>query len=287
MKLSIENIVRAVRLAKYIKTGRGPLGIDLSLTNRCNFNCFFCGNRGQESCDMDTDMLDCLLSGLKDMGTKEITLSGNGEPTLYETFWPVVNRCYLDGMKVKLVTNGSNLGQIDKRRYLMLHKLTVSLNSIDPDVHKLIHCYGGQSRLYSILRNISRLLAIDAKRIQINYVECSYNAIEDTSAIEKKWGLKFVKRIVNDGHCNLRKSALPCYAGYYGGFIESNGNYRICVYSYPVGNLRDKPLSQLYRENIDTIKKLTKGYMHSYGCMSCPDVEMYSKDFHLVGRYLN
>jgi MoaA/NifB/PqqE/SkfB family radical SAM enzyme len=283
MKLTIENAVRAVRLAKYIRNGKGPLGVDLSLTNRCNFNCFFCGSRGQEPCDMDSDTIDALLHDLHKMGTKEITLSGNGEQMLHPNFWDVVD----EDFKVKAVTNGSKLDEITEERFKALHKLAISLNTVDFREHCRIHGHENGNQFSVIRIEIARLLTYPnaRKKLQINYVQCKYNKDEDTSYYEKKWGLKFCKRPVNLGN-NPPHDILPCYAGYYGGFIESNGDYRICVHSPVVGNIIETPFAQLYQAQRLRLAGLAKGYEYCDACHTCPDVLMYSKDFNRIGRFI-
>jgi MoaA/NifB/PqqE/SkfB family radical SAM enzyme len=281
MKLTIENIFRGIRLARYIKSGRGPLGIDLSLTNRCNFNCFFCSSRGQEPCDMDSDTIDALLYDLKKMGTKEITLSGNGEQMLHPNFWDVVDSDF----KVKVVTNGSMLDSVTKERFAKLHKLTISLNAFDVISYMTIH--GTQLDVKFVTDHIDRLLTYPnaRKKLQINYVQCEYNKDEDTSYYEKKWGVKFCKRPVNLGN-NPCHELMPCYAGYYGGFIESNGDYRLCVHSPVVGNIIETRFEQIYRGQTLRLAGLMKGYEYCDACRSCPDALMYSKDFNRVYRFI-
>jgi len=154
MKLNLENAIRAAKLIKIIKKGEGPLGMDISLTNRCNFNCFFCVSRDEKPCDMDSDVLDNLLYDLFAMGTSEITLSGNGEQMLHKNFWDVVNSQF----KVKIVTNGSVLHKICEERFRKIHKLTISLNSVVAMNHIKIHQIDSLHTLPNIIAQIEKLL---------------------------------------------------------------------------------------------------------------------------------
>ena len=57
-----------------------------------------------------------------------------------------------------ILTNGSTLENITYDIYNSLHRISISLNSVNPNNHKLIHGYSGVSKYNDILQNIKRLL---------------------------------------------------------------------------------------------------------------------------------
>ena len=85
----------------------------LSVTNKCNFSCFYCSNEGQnhgESDFVDTKFLKKLFLRLKeeDVYIKKINLTG-GEPLLHKEIIEIVNLASLISNEVTLNTNGSLL----------------------------------------------------------------------------------------------------------------------------------------------------------------------------------
>jgi MoaA/NifB/PqqE/SkfB family radical SAM enzyme len=126
----------------------------------------------------------------------EILFSGIGEPFLHERFLEIIDACR--GCKVKVITNGSKLEQVSASIFSKIHKLIISLNSIDSKTHQLIHDYSGASILPNILDNIERLLTLPRarKKLRINYVVTKENLeeLEAVFRLSHKWNVNFVFR---------------------------------------------------------------------------------------------
>ncbi len=105
---------------KYIAWQRGdgpktpswlmPISINLDLTTACNFHCAHCIDldtlNTKERYDHET-----LLASLKNMaerGLRSVIIIGGGEPTLYQKFEEVVIFLKKNGVKVAIVSNGTN-----------------------------------------------------------------------------------------------------------------------------------------------------------------------------------
>jgi len=343
-----ENISRAFRLIRIVnfdpwKT-TGPLSIELNMTSACNYKCYFCNAHSylKEKCphaqSLSDETIDCLLEDIRLLKIQEILFAGDGEPFLHKRFLDVIDAC--KGRKVKILTNGSKLKQVSASVFANIHKLTISLNSIDDETHRLIHGYQGNSQLPYILENIERLLSLPRarKKLQINYVVTKDNLeeLETTFQLSHKWNVFFAARPASiqfdefqpkglspyqmrlvkkkigqilqkpslsanaiaslkysqhyfrsEKAYNTRDHLLPCYAGFYGAYLESNGDYLICVHcKEPMGNINRQRLAELWRSNEFQERLYAASLMHENNkricaaCVHCPDVETYSALFH-------
>jgi len=346
----LENTSRALRLIRIInfnpRYGIGPLSIEVCLTTACNFRCYFCNAHSQlkEKCSqahsLSDETIDCLLEDVHLLKIPEILFSGDGEPFLHKRFLEILDSCR--GCKVKIVTNGSKLEQVSASIFAKIHKLTISLNSIDSETHQLIHGYGGAGKLPDILENIKRLLTLPRakQKLQINYVVTKENLeeLESVFRLSHKWDVFFAARPISIGFNELqpkgltthemhsvrekngqisqepslspnaiaslkysrhyfrkgeaykpRNHLLPCYAGFYSAYLESNGDYLICVHcKEPLGNVNQQRLAGLWRSNPFQACLCAASLMHENNiktcsaCVHCPDVETYSMHFHRV-----
>jgi len=89
-----------------------PISVELSLTDRCNFECDWCSDlmlRARQNGHMDERVVYSLLDDLAEGGTKGIVIEGGGEPTLHRSFADIIRRIDETGMAAGLITNGSIL----------------------------------------------------------------------------------------------------------------------------------------------------------------------------------
>lgn len=95
-----------------------PVHVRIKPINRCNHNCWYCAYRAdslQLGSGMDVndripgpkmfEIADDLIA----MGVKAVTFSGGGEPLLYKPLPEVIERLAAGGVRIGLLTNGSNL----------------------------------------------------------------------------------------------------------------------------------------------------------------------------------
>ena len=84
-----------------------PLHPSLNLTNRCNATCKWCACRDVDrSLTMPTGEAIQVLSRFGRMGTRAVTITGGGEPTLHDGLGCVLHHCDTRKLKIGLVTNG-------------------------------------------------------------------------------------------------------------------------------------------------------------------------------------
>lgn len=87
-----------------------PINVELSLTNRCNFNCVWCSDKAIKEAfggDLGKDIIFKLFEDLGKNGTRGVCIEGGGEPTLYRDFKDVVLKAQECGLKLGMLTNGS------------------------------------------------------------------------------------------------------------------------------------------------------------------------------------
>ncbi|MBU2547377.1 MAG: radical SAM protein [Proteobacteria bacterium] len=347
----VENAPRVARLIRLLDFDRaaslGPLLLELSLTSACNYRCYFCyahSHLKRETVrpgNLAEDVYEGLIRDILALKVPEVRLAGSGEPLLYPGAIRMIER-YGSRFKINLVTNGRYLDKVTPLIFRNLNKLTVSLNSLDPEVHQRIHGYAGPSQLENILERTRALLALpDAgRKLQINYVlsDDNHQEIGRLLDLARSWNVMFcirplavdfeetrpkklpeaarldildrVDRLAGDGRRlpprfrdsleYLRQSLQvsrgysqeagrlpPCYAGFYGGFIESNGDYKMCCHcDRAVGNLNESSFLDLWRSRAVRRARFNAALMDRTGrpvcgyCYDCPEAEGYSALFH-------
>lgn len=124
--------------------GRSLRDLRLSVTDRCNFRCRYCMPREKFGADhaflpraelLDFDELTRLVGVFARLGVVKVRLTG-GEPLMRRDLATLVrNIVDVPGIEdVALTTNGSLLrAQAADLRAAGLHRLTVSLDTLDPD----------------------------------------------------------------------------------------------------------------------------------------------------------
>jgi organic radical activating enzyme len=90
-----------------------PVHVQILPTNRCNLKCGFC-SCAEEDRELEMDMNDIheLFRVLPKLGTKAITITGGGEPTMFPHLGSLVFEAWRRNIKVGLVTNGLLLDDI-------------------------------------------------------------------------------------------------------------------------------------------------------------------------------
>ncbi len=139
------NLLKGLVTAETAKTG--PFYVSIDLTQRCNLRCIGCpyksGDRSEllrenlsaeeaalpQEKDMPVPVFKKLCRELKDMGTKELILQGQGEPLFHPRIFDIIAIAKDEGFKLLLLTNGTLLDEENCRALidLGLDMLKVSL----------------------------------------------------------------------------------------------------------------------------------------------------------------
>ncbi len=147
------------------------LGIDVVPYKTCTFDCVYCecGATTDKTCTRSeffplTELLDELEKGLSGMRSKPdvITLSGAGEPTLYERTGDLVRETKrLSGLPVAVITNSSLLDRADVREELLESDILLpSLDTADEKTFRLLNRPHPECSLASIVEGLEKFLGV-------------------------------------------------------------------------------------------------------------------------------
>jgi MoaA/NifB/PqqE/SkfB family radical SAM enzyme len=128
---------------------KAPDVVQIDLTDRCNSHCLACWthspflkrNGVSAASDLDVSVLKVFIEDIAGWGTREIIISGGGEPFLYPHIWDVLEFIKKTGLCFRLNTNLTLLGKDDIRR----------LASFDNLASITISAWSGEALLYSKL----------------------------------------------------------------------------------------------------------------------------------------
>ena len=84
-----------------------PYYLQLKPTNKCNANCSYCSEaKWDRSLELHYNVIYRLLDCFRTLGTRAVSISGGGEPTVHPHFVKIIECAYRIGMEVGLTTNG-------------------------------------------------------------------------------------------------------------------------------------------------------------------------------------
>lgn len=158
--------------------GRPLRDLRVSVIETCNYRCPYCMPEGAtpEETALDRarrlsfDQIEIAVRAFVRAGVRKIRLTG-GEPLLRRNLHELVARLVaVDGVEdLALTTNGSLLAtQAQALRAAGLHRLTVSLDALDPAVFKAMS--GGRGDVADVLAAIAAAEAAGFANIKLNTV---------------------------------------------------------------------------------------------------------------------
>jgi len=150
----------------------------LSVIEACNFRCPYCMPADKVPDDygfdaasrLSFDEIETLVRGFVHVGVSKLRLTG-GEPLLRKRLPELIARlAMIKGLSdIALTTNGSLLaGQAQALRAAGLHRITVSLDALDPAVFRAMS--GGRGEVADVLAGIDAARAAGFKPIKLNCV---------------------------------------------------------------------------------------------------------------------
>ena len=159
--------------------GRPLQDLRISVMDRCNFRCIYCMpeekfhsgfNFLNSNERLSFDEIFRLTKLFTDLGIKKIRITG-GEPLLRVNLSELIGDIStIDKIEdIALTTNGVLLKKYaEELKACGLNRITVSLDSIDPDQFKLMT--GGRGNLETVLQGIDEALSVGFKKVKINAV---------------------------------------------------------------------------------------------------------------------
>lgn len=142
------------------------------LTTKCNENCKYC-YRFLNMPDVEYEQNEKILRKLIKDGVKEITWTG-GEALLYKGFIDLLKIAKENGVKSKLITNGTIVANNNDIREICnyLDSLTLSIDSVDDNVNIEL---GRGKQHYSNIKTVLEYLKNRKLKVNINTVVSKVN----------------------------------------------------------------------------------------------------------------
>ncbi|MBF0557356.1 MAG: radical SAM protein [Nitrospirae bacterium] len=258
-----------------------PVSVELSLTNRCNFDCVWCSDkdlRARINGDIELEVIKRLLVDLKAGGTEGIVIEGGGEPTIHKGFSDVVNLSYDLGFGVGLITNGSipiKRGLADKFKWIR-----VSLDASNAEEQRALKGNDGFERIMSNIKTLcsskatvgigyvvtsKNLGSLEALIIRLSNFGASYiqfRPVIDHPELESNVDISYLKKyetgsfsIIADGmreNVVEGNAGLPCKAHSLTTVIAADGGVYLCgrlnIYPWikPIGNITDQSFADIW-----------------------------------------
>lgn len=169
--------------------GRPTTDLRISVTERCNYRCFFCHNEGQtnpvrppndpEARELSPAEIERIVRVGHGLGIRRVKLTG-GEPLVRADLEDIVSRL-TPLVDVSLTTNGSMLSaRAASLKRAGLSRCNVSIDSLSPNQFQAIR--GGQ--LAPVLAGIQSALAAGIRPVKVNAVlyESTLQNIDDLIA---------------------------------------------------------------------------------------------------------
>ena len=120
---------------------RPIISLRISITNRCNVNCFYCHHDGilPQKYEMTPEEIHRIAQVARNIGVRKIRLSG-GEPLIRDDIVEIVSKISSIGFKdVSITTNGTFLDKYaDSLVEAGLNRVNVSLDTLQPETYRFI-----------------------------------------------------------------------------------------------------------------------------------------------------
>ncbi len=122
--------------------GRPVNSIRVSVTERCNLNCFYCHREGEwhkHMKEMTPEEIEKILKIARALDIRKVKFTG-GEPLIREDFVEIVSLAApLMDRDVSLTTNGTMLSKYaEELKEAGLKRVNISLDTVDPDKYRRI-----------------------------------------------------------------------------------------------------------------------------------------------------
>jgi MoaA/NifB/PqqE/SkfB family radical SAM enzyme len=124
-----------IRAIAWGRPTRGPLHVELDLTDRCNVACYFCNQQDVRTKEqISLPHLESLIDELARTGLRSVRLSGGGDPLAHHDVGKVLDRLHARGVVVDNLTTNGALMTAEIAERLVRHEareVIFSLNAAD------------------------------------------------------------------------------------------------------------------------------------------------------------
>jgi len=182
-----------------------PLTAMIHIAEHCNVRCEFCWHHSFLKKDdhrrpqrMETSAVIRIVQDLEQMGTKDITLSANGEPTAHPGFSSIVHAIKNAGMKLKVVTNLTLFSPPIATALARADHLIINLAATNQATYQSIYAPRGELTFAQVIENIKALSRIQqhgGPQLKIGYVitKNSYRQIPEAIMLAHSCGVSSIR----------------------------------------------------------------------------------------------
>lgn len=149
--------------------GREASSLRIAVTQRCNQNCIYCHNEGQErtSKEMTLGQIRRILRAAAAIGAKKVKITG-GEPLVRNDIVDIVASCTEIFEEVSLTTNGVGLDKLARPlREAGLARMNISVDTLNPETYERLT---GQDHLPRLLMGIDAAAEAGFHPLKLNSV---------------------------------------------------------------------------------------------------------------------
>lgn len=195
-------------------SGRPLTGLRISITDRCNLNCFYCHREGCQSAsrEMTSEEMEKVVEVSTEFGVRKVKLTG-GEPLLRDDIVDIVAAVARPSIdEVSMTTNGTLLSEVARElKEAGLTRVNISLDTLD---NEKFHRITGNGSVSNVLSGIDSAIDAGLVPVKLNMVLLAgLNEQEVETMMEYASKRKIVLQIIelldtNGGgitayHCNL------------------------------------------------------------------------------------
>lgn len=241
--------------------GRPVTELRISVTNTCNYSCFFCHREGHSggSEKMTPSEFGRLVRVLSEQGVRKVKLTG-GEPLMRSDLEDVVREVKLAGIEeISLVTNGFFLkGRACSLKEAGLDRVNISLHSLRREVYERITGVDGLDRA---LAGLEEALSCGITPIKLNFtVLKGINESELWEVVrfasERGLRVQFIELLESD----------PQLSAYHYSLEDFQSELERIAVRKEVRELHNRPI---YHLDDGTVIELVRGSFDPAFCMKC------------------
>lgn len=149
-------------------SGREMTNLRVTLTQRCDLDCFYCHGEGEEEnreTQLDLKEVRSIVKVASELGMHKIKFSG-GEPLLHPDIEEIIEFSSRYMEDISLTTNGVLLKEEAKKlKESGLDRVNVSLDTVDPKTYQKIT---GRSKLASVKEGIKEAVEVGLFPVKVN-----------------------------------------------------------------------------------------------------------------------
>ncbi len=147
--------------------GRRITNLRISITSRCNLNCFYCHREGYSSDDeLSPDEISEIANAFRELGVEKLKITG-GEPLIRHDILEIIEKLP-EFREISMTTNGAKLSEIAyELKKAGLDRVNISLDTLDEK--KYSHATRG-GKIERVISGIEAAVEAGLTPVKLNMV---------------------------------------------------------------------------------------------------------------------